>query len=228
MADKKPEQAPSETLRVDGRRLAPLFPEAMKGLGEKEGYLQNLELVWTRGKNHPVWESVNAEEVVALEGEVVDAEERAQVRNFYARVALDFGVHEKSPAQSLIGGRTGGASAANWSKLSLSQLRQRCLRAVFHEYAHALQQWRIGAKQSPNAWGLSKAEQDYTSTLAAYQRAFAAQGKSAQEAYMATPAEVDARKLADEALVRVSGELEGGKWDFLLPAKLIEAYTAGK
>jgi hypothetical protein len=68
MANKKPDQAPSETLRVDGRKLAPLFPDAMKARG-----------------------------------------------------------------------------------------RPRCLRAVFHEYAHALQQWRIGAKQSPNEWGLSKA-----------------------------------------------------------------------
>jgi hypothetical protein len=203
----------------------------MRALGEKEGYHQNLELVWTRGKNHPVWESVDDQEIVALEGEVVDAEERAQVRNFYARVALDFGVHEKSPAQSMIGGRMGGGSGgstANWSKLSLKQLRPRCLRAVFHEYAHALQQWRIGAKQSPNEWRLSRAQQDYSSTLAEYQKAFAAQGKSAQEAYLATPAEVDARKLADEALAKVAGELETGSWDFLLPSKLIEAYTAQK
>jgi hypothetical protein len=45
---------------------------------------------------------------------------------------------------------------------------------------------------------------------------------------MATPAEVDARKLADEALARVAGELQTGNGDFLLPAKLIAAYTAEK
>lgn len=231
MANPKQDLAPNETRRVDGLQLAPLFRQQVYGLGSKRGYLQNLDLIWTRGKNHPVWDGVSEEEAPGLEGQVVYASERAQVRNFYAQIALDFGVFAKPPASSLIVGRLGqaeGSQTAGWSKLSMSQLRPRCLRAVFHEYAHALQEWRIGAHQSANDWGRSEGEKDYANSLESTRRKYKALGKTAQEAYLATPREVDARQLADAALAQVKGEMADDKWDFLLPLTLIQAYSAGQ
>lgn len=231
MANPKQDLAPNETRRVDGLQLAPLFRQQVYALGSKRGYLQNLDLIWTRGKNHPVWDGVSEEEAPGLEGQVVYASERAQVRNFYAQIALDFGVFAKPPASSLIVGRLGqaeGSQTAGWSKLSMSQLRPRCLRAVFHEYAHALQEWRIGAHQSANDWGRSEGEKDYANSLESTRSKYKALGKTAQEAYLATPREVDARQLADAALAQVKGEMADDKWDFLLPLTLIQAYSAGQ
>lgn len=229
----KPQQdlAPNETRRIDGLQLAPLFREPMYALGSKRGYMQSLDLIWTRGKNHPLWDGVSPEEAPGLEGQVVYASERAQVRNFFAQVVLDFGVFAKPSASSLIVGRLGqgeGSQTAGWSRLSLNQLRPRCLRAVFHEYAHALQEWRIGAHQSANDRGRSEGEKDYASSLESTRRKYQALGKSAQEAYLATPREVDARQLADAALEQVKEDMADTRWDFLLPLTLIQAYSEGQ
>jgi hypothetical protein len=210
----KPQQdlAPNETRRIDGLQLAPLFREPMYALGSKRGYTQGLDLIWTRRKNHPRWDGVSPEEALGLDGQVVYASERAQT-------------------SSLIVGRLGqgeGSQTAGWSRLSLNQLRPRCLRAVFHEYAHALQEWPIGAHQSANDQGRSEGEKDYANSLESARRKHQALGKSAQEAYLATPREVDARQLADAALAQVKEDMADTRWDFLLPLTLIQAYSEGQ
>ena len=224
MADPKQELARSETIRVDGRKLAGLFPAPMNELGPKRGYMQSLDLIWTVGKNHPVWGKLDAVEAGALEGTVVYAQERAKVQHFYAQIGLDFGVHASHQSGNLVAGRQGGSSMVNWSKVPRHQLRSKCLKSAFHEYAHALQDWRIGAHQG-NDYGWSKSEQDYADSLAAMQRKYRALGKTDQEAYLATPREVDARALADAALVQIAEDIDSDTWDFVLPLTLFKAYA---
>jgi hypothetical protein len=207
--------------------LAALFSELMGRMGPKAAFSQTLELVYTDGKGDGGWAPDEVQDGDAVIGKLVEAHERSQSRNLYAKFLIDLTAHGVSDAGSLTKLRGRGETLMKFGrKNSASVLKQKLFKTLLHEYVHALQFWRAGAIQSAND-SESRASREYSELAVVYDAAFKRHHSSETYrilAHNSHPWEAEAERLANDVMMRAGSEVAAGKWDSVLPLRMIGAY----